>query len=102
MTWNTSLVDGPITIPIYGPADPVTGIRPVTGVQPGYHINPSRSLVTPEMAQFEVSPPPVTPVQIFSGDTQDESGQWQLTAFLVFADEAEAEAVLSDYVNPES
>jgi hypothetical protein len=90
MTWNPSLIDGPLTIPTYGPADPETGERPVTGIVPGYHLNVARSLMTPDLDVYEVTPEPITPLVTFAGDAPDEAGRYALTAFLVFADEAQA------------
>ena len=95
MTWNPSLIDGPLTIPTYGPADPETGERPVTGTVAGYHLNVARSLMTPELDLFEVTPEPATPLVAFAGDAPDEAGRYALTAFLVFADEDAAKAALA-------
>lgn len=94
MTWDPSLIDGPLTIPTYGPADPETGERPVTGTVPGYHLNVARQALSPEHAVYEVTPEPRTPIRLFAGDEANEAGRYSLTAFLVFADEDEAKAAL--------
>jgi hypothetical protein len=94
MTWNPSLIDGPLTIPTFGPADPETGIRPVTGCVPGYHLNVARGLITPDLDAYMVTPEPVTPLRVCAGDQPDEDGRYSLTAFLVFADEAQAREAL--------
>ncbi len=39
---------------------------------------------------FEVAPEPSTPVRVFEGDERDGQGRYQLTACLIFADQAEA------------
>lgn len=92
--WNRTYVDGPISIPVFGPEeiDPETGApwRPVIGEVEGYHLNVAREIVTPVMAVFEVTPDPATPFRTFSGDACDDDGRFVLTAFLRFADEAEA------------
>lgn len=94
MTWNASLTDGPLAIPTFGPADPETAVRPVTGSVPGYHLNLARSLMTPALDVFEVTPEPATPMVVFAGDAPDETGRYRLTAFLVFDGEAQARAAL--------
>lgn len=50
--------------------------------------------MTPALDIFEVTPEPVTPMVVFAGDAPGEGGHYQLTAFLVFEDEAEAIAAL--------
>ena len=97
MSWNPSIVDGPIVIAIYGDPDPVTGERPVTGVEPGYHLNLARSALPAGAAAFEVAPDPATPARVFAGDELGEDGRFRLTAFLRFADEAEAIATLPGF-----
>lgn len=77
MTWNPSL--------IYGP---------VEGFETGYHLNIAKALMTPALAAFEVAPDPETPAAVFAGDTLDEDGAYQLTAFLLFDDETHARAQL--------
>lgn len=77
MTWNTSLTYGP-----------------VEGLDTGYHLNIAKGLMTPALAAFEVAPVPETPALVFAGDTLDEGGAYQLTAFLVFDDEDQARAAL--------
>lgn len=96
MTWNPALVDGPIAVPTYGPADPVTGERPVIGVQPGYHLNVARSALSSAAEAFEVTPDPATPVRLFAGDRRGEDGRFELTALLLFPDEGAALAALPD------
>jgi hypothetical protein len=86
MTWNTSLIDGPLTIPTYGLADTETGERPVTGSVPGYSLNLPNYLLTEELRAFQVFPE--TPAVVFAG---------QETAFLHFVDEDEAKTWLPEY-----
>lgn len=78
MSWNTSVVDGPILI---------------DGVA-GYHLNVAPSAVPAEAAPYMVAPEPVTPARTFAGDVQAQDGTWPLTAFLRFPDEETAKAVL--------
>lgn len=96
--WDLSVIDGPLSIPILGAPeiDPVTGatFRPVVGQRPGYHLNVARRIVTPALAAFEVTPEPDTPLVIWAGDERGPDGRYQLTAFLRFADEAEALAAM--------
>ncbi|ATC34119.1 hypothetical protein CA606_18265 [Caulobacter vibrioides] len=94
LTWNPALVDGPIAVPIYGPADPVTGERPVIGGRVGYHLNVARSAMPAGAAGYEVDPEPATPTRVFAGDWRGEDGRWALTALLLFPDEATAIAAL--------
>jgi hypothetical protein len=93
---NTSLVLGPISVPIYG--DPVTvdGItsRPVTGYVPGSHWNIARTRLTPALEAYEVTPDPDTPIVIWAGDVRLPDGAWRDTAFLKFASDAQALAAL--------
>ena len=95
MTWNMSVVDGPIDILDLGPPD-ADGVRPVLGVVPGYHLNVARSVVPTSAEAFEVAPDPSTPVRVFAGDERGDQGRYRLTAFLIFADQAEAVAALPD------
>jgi hypothetical protein len=95
---NTSLVLGPISVPTYGPeqTDPETGAvyRPVTGYVPGSHWNIARTHLAPSLAPYEVTPDPSTPAVIWAGDERMPNGMWRDTAFLLFADDAEALAAL--------
>ena len=93
-SYNPSLVDGPISIPIYGEPD-ADGVRPVTGYVPGVHFNIARSALTEGLAPYEVTPDPSTPVRIWAGDTRRPDGTWGLTAFLKFETLAQAEAALT-------
>jgi hypothetical protein len=88
MTWNPSLIDGPVSIAIYG--DPITDdeghtYRPITGYVEGYHLN-----VAPEVAAgldaWRIEP--TSPERVFAGAE---------TVFLRFADEAEARSALGAY-----
>jgi hypothetical protein len=75
MTWNLSLIDGPI--PIFD----------VTG----YHLNIAPQVYTAELEQYAVTP--TVPRRVFAGAE---------TVFLRFADEAEARSVLGAYwIEPE-
>lgn len=91
MTWHPTYIDGPISIPVYGDADPETGYRP------GYHLNIARSILTPAMESYEVTPDPATPIRIWAGDERGEDGSWQETAFLRFESEAEALDVMGEW-----
>jgi hypothetical protein len=89
MTWNPSLIDGPVPIAIYG--DPITDdeghtYRPITGYVPGYHVNIAPQVYTAELEQYAVTP--TLPRRVFAGAE---------TVFLRFADEAEARSVLGAY-----
>jgi hypothetical protein len=94
MTWNPSLVDGPITVPTYGPVVLEVFERPIIGVMPGYHLNVARSALPIAAKVFEVTPNPVTPVRVFAGDRRGEDGRFELTALLLFPNEATAIAAL--------
>lgn len=78
MSWNTSLVDAPVMIEGEG----------------AYLVNVFRPAVPASAALFEVTPDPATPARVFAGDELGEDGRFKLTAFLRFADEAEAVAAL--------
>jgi hypothetical protein len=89
MTWNQSLIDGPVPIAIYG--DPVTDdegntYRPVTGYVEGYHLNIAPQIMRPDLEIYRSTPR--NPRRIFAGAE---------TIFLRFVDEAEATEKLSDY-----
>ena len=71
MSWNASLIDGPLDIPA-----------------PGYHLNVAPSCMTSALGAFEVKPAPNTPFRLFSGAP---------THFLCFASEAEARGALGAY-----
>jgi hypothetical protein len=104
MTWNKSLIDGPITINTYG--SEVTDAdgnvsKPVTGAIKGYHLNAAPSL-NPQTVIYDESGfvtassgpldafvmVPTSPRQVWAGSE---------TLFLKFKDEAEAKKVLADY-----
>lgn len=74
MTWNPSLVDAPVLVE--GDA--------------AYLVNVSRSALPAGAEAFEVTPDPATPARVFAGDELGDDGRFKLTAFLRFADEAEA------------
>jgi hypothetical protein len=89
MAWNTSLIDGPIPIAIYG--DPITDdegntYRLITGHIDGYHVNVAPQVYTAELAPYVVTP--TLPRRVFAGAE---------TVFLKFADEAEARSALGAY-----
>jgi hypothetical protein len=89
MTWNASLLDGPVPIAIYG--DPITEdeghtYRPVIGYVDGYHLNVAPQVYTAELAPYVVTP--TFPHRVFAGAE---------TVFLKFADEAEARSALGAY-----
>jgi len=93
MSWNPSLIDGPIVIPVYGPeetrTDPQFGdypYRPVVGTVDGYHLNVAPEIMTPELEPYRVNP--ADPAREIAGGE---------TAFLRFKDEAEAKSVLAGY-----
>jgi hypothetical protein len=93
ITPNGSVVLGPVQIPIYGEPDE-EGVRPVTGYVPGSHWNIARTHLAPSLAPYEVTPDPSTPAVVWAGDERLQDGTWRDTAFLLFADEAEALAAL--------
>lgn len=70
MSWNPSLIDGPIAI---------------DGVD-GYHLNVAPECYTDDLAAFAVTP--ANPQRVFAGAA---------TVFLRFADEAEARAALPGF-----
>ena len=70
MSWNSSLIDGPISIP---------------GVT-GYHLNIAPHLLTEEVEVYALVPE--NPQRYFAGGSQ---------AFLKFPDEATAKLLLADY-----
>jgi hypothetical protein len=89
MTWNSALIDGPVSIAIYG--DPITEdaghtYRPVIGYVDGYHVNVAPQVYTAEMEPYAVTP--TVPRRVFAGAE---------TVFLRFADEAKARSVLGAY-----
>ena len=104
MTWNTSLIDGPITVNTYGPevTDEEGNVsRPVTGTIKGYHLNAHPNL-NPQTIIYDESGlvtassgpldaflmTPTNPRQVWAGSE---------TMFLKFKDEAEAKKALVDY-----
>lgn len=60
----------------------------------GYHVNAPRPL-DPALAAYEVDPGPATPLNVYAGDVYVDGQGWRDTAFLKFADEAEASAALT-------
>lgn len=85
MSWNQSLIDGPITVYLYGEPDE-NGVLAVLGTVPGYHLNVAPWLLTDELTQYAVEPQ--NPQRYFAGGSQ---------AFLKFPDEATARELLADY-----
>lgn len=59
----------------------------------GYHVNAPRPL-DPALSAYEVDPGPATPLNVYAGDVYVDGQGWRDTAFLKFADEATAVAVL--------
>jgi hypothetical protein len=89
MTWNQSLLDGPVPIAIYG--DPITDdegneARDVIGYVEGYHLNISPQVYTDDLAPYRTTPR--NPRRVFAGAE---------TVFLRFEDEAEARSMLGAY-----
>jgi hypothetical protein len=89
MSWNQSLLDGPVPIAIFG--DPVTDdegktYRPVIGYVEGYHLNVSPSVYTDALEPYRTAPR--NPRRVFAGAE---------TVFLRFEDEAEARSMLGAY-----
>jgi hypothetical protein len=89
MTWNQSLIDGPVPIAIFG--DPITDDegnthRPVTGYVEGYHLNVSPSVYTDDLAPYRTTPR--NPRRVFAGAE---------TIYLRFENEAEARSMLGAY-----
>jgi hypothetical protein len=85
MTWNTSLIDGPVLIPILSEPD-AEGMQTLLGYVNGYHLNVAPQVYTAELAPYVVTP--TLPRRVFAGAE---------TVFLKFADEAEACSVLGAY-----
>jgi hypothetical protein len=89
MTFNPSLIDGPVPIAIFG--DPITDDegnthRPVIGYVEGYHLNVSPSVYTDALEPYRTTPR--NPRRVFAGAE---------TIYLRFEDEAEARSMLADY-----
>jgi len=89
MSWNQSLLDGPVPIAIFG--DPITDdegntYRPIEGYVEGYHINVSPSVYTDDLAPYRTTPR--NPRRVFAGAE---------TIYLRFEDEAEARSMLGAY-----
>lgn len=87
MTWNLSVIDGPIlTYEFLGMDEDG---NPQFGDQlPAYNLNIAPQVMRPDLEQFRIEPE--IPKRVFAGDPQD-------TAFLTFTDEAEAIAALAAY-----
>jgi hypothetical protein len=89
MTFNPSLIDGPVPIAIFG--DPITDNEgnthsPVIGYVEGYHLNISPSVYTEALEPYRTTPR--NPRRVFAGAE---------TVFLRFEDEAEARSMLGAY-----
>jgi hypothetical protein len=89
MTFNPSLIDGPVPIAIFG--DPITDDegnthRPIEGYVEGYHLNVSPQVYTDDLAPYRATPR--NPRRVFAGAE---------TVFLRFEDEAEARSMLGAY-----
>ncbi len=83
---------GPIMVPIYGAPDE-TGERVLAGWAPGVHYNISRTAMTEGLEPYAIEP--TAPAVVWSADARTApDGPWRDTAFLRFADETEAQAVL--------
>lgn len=85
MTWNTSLIDGPITVYTYGQPDE-EGYSPVTGTVVGYYLNVAPQIMTEALAAYVITP--TTPSRVFSGGE---------TVFLKFTSETQARSALQQY-----
>lgn len=90
VTWNTSLIDGPVPIPILSEPDD-EGMQTLLGYVDGYHLNVAPEVYTPELEPYRIAPR--NPRRVFAGAE---------TVFLKFADEAEARAMLGAYWVEES
>jgi hypothetical protein len=89
MTFNPSLIDGPVPIAIFG--DEITDDegnthRPIEGYVEGYHLNVSPQVYTDDLAPYLMTP--TQPRRVFAGAE---------TVFLKFADEEEARSALGAY-----
>lgn len=84
MSWDQSMIDGPISVPLFGPEQ--DGSTPIVGYEPGYHLNICAGLLTPELEPHRVIPS--SPVRTWAGD----KGPTWSTIFLRFDDEAQARA----------
>ena len=76
MSWDTSLVDGPI----------------LSYQSSTYNVNVAPQAMTPELEPFVVEP--VYPKRVFAGD---DPANRTMTVCLLFADEEEARAHLASY-----
>jgi hypothetical protein len=85
MAWNTSLIDGPVPIPILSEPDD-EGMQTLLGYVDGYHLNVAPQVYTAELAPYVVTP--TLPRRVFAGAE---------TVFLKFSDEAEARSALGAY-----
>ena len=87
--FNSSLIDGPVPIAIFG--DPITDdegntYRPVIGYVEGYHLNVSPQVYTDALEPYRTAPR--NPRRVFAGAE---------TIYLRFEDEAEARSMLGAY-----
>jgi len=87
--WIQYLLDGPVTIDIFG--DPITDdegneARDVIGYVEGYHLNVSPSVYTDALEPYRTAPR--NPRRVFAGAE---------TICLRFADETEARSMLGAY-----
>jgi hypothetical protein len=94
MTFNPSLIDGPVPIAIFGEpytTDEGNEARDVIGYVEGYHLNISPQVYTDDLAPYLMTP--TQPRRVFAGAA---------TVFLKFADEEEARSMLGAYwIDPE-
>jgi hypothetical protein len=89
MTFNPSLIDGPVPIAIFGEpytTDEGNETRDVIGYVEGYHLNVSPSVYTDALEPYRTTPR--NPRRVFAGAE---------TIYLRFEDEAEARAMLGAY-----
>jgi hypothetical protein len=89
MTFNPSLIDGPVPIAIFG--DEITDdegntYRPIEGYVEGYHLNVSPQVYTDALEPYRATPR--NPRRVFAGAE---------TIYLRFEDEAEARSMLGAY-----
>lgn len=96
----TPPLDGPIEVPIYGAYDPEIEGLAVLGRIPGVHVNAPAEMLADHPAWEAYRVFPQNPRRLFGVGTDEENRA--ATACLVFADEAEAVAVLGgDFMSEE-
>jgi len=91
MSWNTSLIDGPIPAYQFLGFDP-NGLPIFGALLPIYNLNVAPQVMTAELEPFVVEP--ANPKRVFAGDDPTDR---TLTVCLSFASETEARAKLAAY-----